>query len=199
MKKFLLALILLIIIFVAFSPFLPQRFINIVSNVPLKADEVFSGFNGLYFTYYTKVPVIIHRKLLQVDVSYEESPICNIKFTNGTFGITKNGYVIDESLSGGLLINANFEKEKWDSAFSDFFLILLSHNYINQVKSLEIYEKNIAFFDKKDILIIMGNDNFERSFEEYLKVLEMFSKKIAEIKSVDLRYNDQAIIVWRGK
>jgi hypothetical protein len=75
----------------------------------------------------------------------------------------------------------------------------MNYNYLNQVKSLEIYEKNIAFFDKKDILIIMSNDNLEGNLEEYLKVLQVFSKKIEEIQSIDLRYNNQAIIIWRER
>lgn len=199
MKRFLIILILLIIIFFAFSPFLPQKFINIDSNVPLKAQDIFKGFDGFYFTYFTKIPVVLHRKLLQVDVSYEENVIYNIKFADSIFGITKNGYIINKTLNDGPLITANFEKEKWTDNFSNFFLILMNYNYLNQVKSLEIYEKNIAFFDKKDILIIMSNDNLEGNLEEYLKVLQVFSKKIEEIQSIDLRYNNQAIIIWRER
>ena len=200
MKKFLFILTLVIIVFFAFSPFLPEKFINIESNIPLKANDVFKGFDGFYFTYYTKIPAVVHRKLLKVNINYEEKAICNIKFTNGISGITKNGQVINEVMSEGpFIIAANFGKDKWNGDFAKFFLTLSSFNYVDKIKNLEIYENNVAFFDKKDILIIMGNGNLERDFKEYLKILQMFSLKISEIKSIDLRYNNQAIIVWRGK
>jgi len=199
MKKFLFVLVLFIIVLFAFSPFLPERFINIESNIPLKAEDIFTGFDGFYFTYYTKIPVSLHRRLLKVTINYEEEAICNIKFTNGVFGITKSGQVINEIMSEGTFILADFERNKWNEDFAKIFLILSIYDYADKIKNLEIYENNIAFFDKKDILIIMGNDNLERNFKEYLKVLQMFSLKISEIKSIDLRYNNQAVIVWRGK
>jgi hypothetical protein len=199
MKKFLFVLALFIIVLFAFSPFLPERFINIESNIPLKAEDIFTGFDGFYFTYYTKIPAVVHRKLLKVNINYEEKAICNIKFTNGISGITKNGQVIKEAMGEEPSIIANFEEDKWNDEFAKIFLILSIYNYVDKIKNLEIYENNIAFFDKKDILIIMGNDNLERNFKEYLKILQMFSLKISEIKSIDLRYNNQAVIVWRGK
>jgi hypothetical protein len=166
--------------------------------VPLSMSDVFNGFHGIYFTYYTKLPVTIHRKLMKVSISYFEEPIYNVKFKDGIFGITKNGQIIDAINDVEPIVSIDFVKDLWNEGFANFFLVLNKYNYFSKIKYLEIYENNIAFFDKKDILIIMGNDNVERNFEEYLKILEMFSSKINEIKSIDLSYNNQAVIVWRG-
>lgn len=201
MKKVfaLISLILLLFAFMIFSPFLPERFIKIESNVPLTAKEIFPRVGAVYFTFLKMKDVELNRGFLNVNVLYNEEPVCNIKFKDGTFGLTEGGFIIEETVSDGKVLICDFDSKNWSEVFRNFFLVSRKYDYLDNVTYLKNIDNGLAFFDKKDILIMMSSDDIERSFIEYVEVLKKFEDRLDNMKSIDLRYKDQAIIIWRDK
>ncbi|MGB9694442.1 MAG: hypothetical protein ACP5SB_00730 [Caldisericaceae bacterium] len=189
--------LLLIAVLVAFSPLLPESSITVSSNIPLNTEDIFLKTGLFYFTYFPKLPVSVDRKLLKVSVSYVEAAKYNIKFSDGIFGITKDGWVVKEPQPGLKTINAKFESSKWNSSFRELFLVFESNDFMDKVSSFCFFQNYVAFFDKNDILNIMGDRNYSEKIQEYLKTISLFTGKLEAIKQIDFRFDKQSVIIWR--
>jgi len=197
-KTILIIIVIIITIFVSFSPLLPSKRIEIESEIPISPNEIFWGYKGVYFTYFLKRDAEIERSFLKLLVRYTEEPILNIKFEDGLKGVTRDGFLIAKLAlsSDPVVVNANVEEWR---LFSALFLKLSERNLINEVKSLDFYEKNVAFFDKKGILIIIGENDLDNKLVRYLETIKIMneSNKIALVKIIDLRFKGESVIIWR--
>jgi hypothetical protein len=201
MKKALAIIIvislLLATVLVAFSPFLTESAITIESNIPLKASDIFWKIGPFFYTYFPKKTAVIAHSLLKANVSYNELPIYDIKFDDGIFGLTKDGFIIKESGIGLQMLQAKINSDQWDDSFKGLFRALDENNLIDKIDSFYLNQKYVAFFDKNGILNIIGDLKFNEKLQEYMKTEELFSNKLKTIKQIDFRFDNQSVIIWR--
>ena len=198
MKRILVFLTAIIVfLFIIVSPILPSRCIHIHSNVPLMPKDVFERVGNLYSVYHPKLPVKIQRKPLNIDVQYNEKVLGIIHFTNGDFAITEKGRIISKTKNMINNFYCDFASSNWNEDFVALFVNLNNLGIINKIDKFVIKNKQIAFYDKDKIIVIIGRGDFKKKLEEYIKVEEMFKKKMNKIKEIDLRYQGQAVIKWR--
>ena len=202
MRKAFFIIITTLIFFILFTLFVapPSSFVHLKSNVPVSLDEIFPQIGKFYLVYNPNVPVTITRHFLSVYVDYNEPIYGCVKFIDSEFAITKKGNIIkmrNDKNDCKITIYANFENERWDNAYKLLFVNLLKNDMINKIQQFEVYNGEPAFYDKNGILVIMGNLNFGDKIIEYKKVLEVYKDKLKNIKEVDLRFKNEAIIRWR--
>ena len=199
-KTFLIVAIILIslILFVLFvAP--PSSLIHLKSNVPISLDEIFPKVNKFYLIYKPVVSISMSRRFLSVYVEYNEPVYGCLKFIDGEFAITEKGNIIRMKNKNNckVTIYANFENSHWDNEYKMLFVNLLKNDMINKIEQFVVYSGEPAFYDKNGILVIMGNLDFKNKAIEYKKVLEFYKYKLKQIKEVDLRFKNEAIIKWR--
>ncbi len=201
MKKFLFTAIVIFILLFLFILFItpPSFFIYLKSNVPISLDEVFPHIGTFYLIYRPNLPVSLSRRFLLVNVSYNEPVYGCFKFIDGEFAITKKGNIIRMKNKKGCrkVFYANFESVHWDDEYKLMFVNLMKNDMINNIKQFEVYDGEPAFYDKNGILVIMGNLNFNYKTVEYIEVLKVYKDRLKDIKEVDLRFKNEAIIRWR--
>lgn len=197
MKKFTLIFFVLIIsVLIGFAPLLPASRIEIKSEVPVDKKDIFFRFFDLYFTYLKKINVSIERKFLKISIEYSPEPIFNAKFKDGLKGITENGYLVTKTIEGNKMIMVNSNISDWNR-FSSLFIELMEKNLLDEVKSFELHDDKVAFFDKKGILIIVGDCDISSLVNKYLKTIEYLGDKAENVKIIDMQYKNEGIIIWR--
>lgn len=196
MKKLLFVLLILVSLLIAFAPLLPKNRIIIKSEVPISCDDIFFHFGGLYFTYLNKIDVPVKRSFMKVEVSYEPEPILNIKFTDGIRGLTSKGFLISKMSESNDVLTVNASANLWPR-FMNLYLELNKMDLISEVKSFEIYQNKVAFFNKKGILIITGEYNLKDSLVKLTKSEKIIDEKGKLARIIDLEYEGQSIIIWR--
>jgi hypothetical protein len=200
MKKIVFSFsLVLILIFIILFIAPPIFLIHLQSNVPISLDQIFPKLGSSYLAYVPKLPVKLKRSFLSVYVKYNEPVYGSIKFIDGTFAITKKGNIIKPK---GLVdttnaINASIQSERWDNDYKMLFTSLLNEGLLENVKSFEVKNGNPAFYDKSGILVIIGNLNCNDKILEYKEVLKIYKNKLKNIKEVDLRFENEAIVRWR--
>ena len=202
MRKVLFIIITALVFFILLILFItpPSSLIHLRSNVPISLDEIFPRIGKFYLVYNPNIPVTVSRHFLSVYVDYNEPIYGCVKFIDGKFAITEKGNIIRmRNINSGckIMIYANFENERWDNAYKLLFVNLLKNDMINKIHQFEVYDGEPAFYDKNGILVIMGNINFNDKIVEYKKVLEVYKDKLKNIKEVDLRFKNEAIVRWR--
>ncbi len=201
MKKTFLIIVVILVFLILFALFIapPSSIIHLKSNVPISLNEIFPQVGKFYLIYNPDIPVDISRHFLSVYVEYNEPVYGCLKFIDGEFAITKKGNIIKTRNESNYraTIYANFENNHWDDEYKMLFVNLLKNDMINKVKQFVVYDGEPAFYDKNGILVIMGNLNFDNKIIEYKKVLEVYKDKLKQIKEVDLRFKNEAIIRWR--
>ncbi len=196
MRKLLFVLLILFSLLIAFAPLLPENRIIIKSEVPISCDDIFFHFGNLYLTYLSKIDVPVKRSFVQVEVNYEPEPVLNVKFTDGIKGLTSKGFLISKIGEANDVLVVNASADLWQR-FMDLYLELNKMNLISEVKSFEIYQNKVAFFNKKDILIITGEFNLENSLAKLARSEEIIDEKGKLARIIDLEYEGQSIIIWR--
>ncbi len=196
-KTLFVIIFIFILVLISFSPLLPKQQINFESNVPISLDDILFRCGSFYFTYIPKKAANITHTFLRASVSYEEQPFCNIKFDEGLFGATSTGIIIEQTLNDGITLVARIKKSQWNENFAGLFCALKDNNLFGGVDYFIFYQNYVAFFDKNGILNIIGNYNFGEKVREYVKTTELLNKKLKQIKTIDLRFNDQSVIIWR--
>jgi len=201
MKKaiaiFIVIALFLLTVLVAFSPLLPESSVFIASNIPLTPSDIFWKVGPVFFTYLPKMPVSMQYRLLKVEVSYTEPPKYAIKFNDVLFGLTKDGYIVQETEKNLKTITAKIESTQWNESFVGLFLAVDKDNLIDKIDSFCLFQNYVAFFDKNGILNIIGDEQYSKKLQEYLKTIELFSNKLKEIKQIDFRFDNQSVIIWR--
>lgn len=200
MKRVLIFFIIIIIfLFIIVSPILPSSCIHIYSNVPIKPKDLFEKVGNLYYVYNPKLPVEIQRKPLNINVQYNEKVLGIIHFMDGDFEITEKGRIISKAKSITNNFYADFTSKDWNEDFAMLFVNLNNLGIINKIDKFIIENKQIAFYDKNKIIVIIGIGDCKKKLEEYIGVEKMFKKDLNKIEEIDLRYRDQAAIKWRKK
>jgi hypothetical protein len=198
MKKVILFIIVIFLILVFSTPFLPERLIRLHSNVPIHTDDVFKKSGDFYYVYVSKLPVTIHRKFVYIDVFYSEPVIGTVQFTDGKFAITEKGHII-KTIEGSnkFKLMADMQSSQWDENFVSMFSAARITDILDEMEEFEVFNGLAGFYDKNKIAVIMGNGNYGEKFLEYKKILELYAKKTEEIKKIDMQYYAQAVIEWR--
>jgi hypothetical protein len=171
--------------------------INISSNVPIKAYDLLRKVGPFYLGILPLREMQIKREPFRLEISYYETPLLNIQFKDGIFGLTKSGFLINNGSLSLPVVFANFYSSSYNNVIGDLILYCINNNLLDLIKSFELLDKDIGFVDKNGILIIIGKGDYEFKMKEYLKTLEVLSKDVKNIKSIDLRFNMQAVIIWR--
>ncbi|GEM_PF-1173704 len=201
MRKSLFTAVVILILLILLTLFIapPSSFIYLKSNVPISLDEVFPHIGAFYLIYHPNLAVSLSRHFLLVNVNYNEPVYGCFKFIDGEFAITEKGNIIrmKNKKDCKKVFYANFESVHWDDEYKLMFVNLTKNDMINNVKQFEVYDGEPAFYDKNGILVIMGNLNFGYKTLEYRKVLEVYKERLKDIKEVDLRFKNEAIIRWR--
>jgi len=199
MKKLILLIITVILLLILLSPLLPAERIRVYSNIEIGLDDIFKKVGILYSVYQLKIPAEIHRKLLSVDVFYNETIFGTIHFSDRDFAISSKGHIINkkEELENNFF--ADFTSKSWNENFILLFVNLNDLNILDTVDKFSVENKMIAFYDKNKILVIMEKGDYKKKLQEYKKVIELFNEEIYKIKEINLQYKEQAIIKWREK
>ncbi len=199
MKKLVLLIITVILLFVLLSPLLPAERIQVYSNIEISLDDIFKKVGTLYSVYQLKIPAKIHRKPFSVDVFYNEIILGAIHFTDGDFAISSKGHIInkEEELENNFF--ADFTSKSWNENFILLFVNLNNLNILDTVDKFSIENKMVTFYDKNNILVIIEKGDYVKKLQEYKKVIELFNEEIYKIKEINLQYKEQAIIKWREK
>ncbi|BAL81303.1 hypothetical protein CSE_11770 [Caldisericum exile AZM16c01] len=171
--------------------------IKIVSNVPVKVDDLLRKVGPFYLGVAPLREIQITRKLFRLEITYYEEPVINIQFKDGIFALTKTGFLIEKGNLNLPLTFANFSSSSYNKLMGSLIIYCKDNNLLNIIKSLEIFGGDVAFVDKNGILVIIGKGDYELKMNEYIKALEILSKRVKHIKSIDLRFNLQAVIAWR--
>ncbi len=200
MKKLLFFTIIVILVIVFTVPFLPAQLIRIHSNVPITVQDVFSKKGNFYYVYHSKLPVKIRRKFLYIDVFYNENILGVIQFTDGKFAITEKGHIIKlDADNGKFNLLADMWSKQWDSEFVSLFETAEKGGIINNINKFVVFNRLPAFYDKNNIVVIMGNGNYGEKFVEYKRMMKLFEKEAVNIKEIHMEFNSQAVIDWRKK
>ncbi len=198
MKKVILFVIVAFLILVFSTPFLPRRFIRVHSNVPVSVNDIFKKSGDFYYVYVSKLPVTIHRKFIYIDVFYQEPVVGTVQFADGKFAITEKGHII-KTIEGNseFKLIANMQSSQWDENFVSMFSAAKMASILNEIREFAVFNGLAGFYDKNKIAVIMGNGNYGEKFLEYKKILELYAKKMEEMKKINMQYYAQAIIEWR--
>ena len=198
MKKLKIIIILFVFIFLLFfSTFLvfPSE-ISYNSNVPVTLNEVLRKYGPLYIGFFPLKQAEIKRTFFHLDISYIEPTSVVVKFKNGIFSVTESGHLI-LSNQNNFDVVANFESSNYNNTVMAFLIALKNCALFGSIKSVEFYNKDIAFRDNNGISVIIGKEDFMVKLEEYSKVTNLLKNDIKRIQTIDLRFNLQAVIKWR--
>lgn len=200
MKKIIaVVLIVALIVFLFVYPIVVlESNVALSSNVPVHLEKVLRKIGPFYLSIAPLENVQIFRHPFKIEVKYEEKPLLNIKFKNGEFGITENGFLIVNTGPNLPNVIANFSSSFYNEEMGNFLIYCMENNFLGFFKQLELIDQGIAFTDKNAIFVIIGKGDFELKMKEYNKVIEVLSKDLKAVKSIDLRYNLQAVVKWRG-
>lgn len=198
MKKIFLIFVLLVLIFLFFYPLITfKNAITLNSNVQVGLEDLLYKLGPLYITIFPKKDIIITRKPFHVTIEYNEKALFNIKLKDGIFGFTQSGFLVEMPNSNFELIG-NFESKFYNEDIKEFLLFFSKSGMsLDNLKSVELLNGDIAFVDKNGILVIIGKGDYEIKMKEYDKALVVLASKKNFIKSIDLRYSMQAVITWR--
>jgi cell division septal protein FtsQ len=198
-KKIILlsAFVILVIFLLAYPVFVLEKNVGISSNVPIETDGILRKIGIFYLGILPKKDVQVERSPFKLKIVYNEKTLINVRFKDGEYGLTENGFLISKSESGLPLAIANFSHSSYNKEIGDLFLYFKNKDLLDVVKSFEIFDKSIAFVDKNGIFVIMGKGDYDLKMKEYFKTTEIVFKDLKKVEKIDLRFNLQAVIKWR--
>lgn len=196
MKTLIFVLVVLVATFIGFAPLLPESRIEISSEVPVKPEAFFYKVGNLYLTYFTKSNVEMERCFMGLRVKYLPRPIMNAKFKDGIRGVTEDGFTLNSLASTDEVIVVNASYKDWD-IFRDLFLTMKNKGILSDVERFEVYKGKVAFFDKKGILIVVGQEKPEIAFMKLNKAQEFLKEPFKSGLVIDLQYKNECVIFWR--
>ena len=199
MKKIILlfAFVILVIFLLAYPVLVLEKNVGISSNVPIETDAILRKIGIFYLGILPKKDVQFERSPFKLKIVYNEKTLINVRFKDGEYGLTENGFLISKSESGLPLAIANFSHSSYNKEIGDLFLYFKNKDLLDVVKSFEIFDKSIAFVDKNGIFVIMGKGDYDLKMKEYFKTTEIVFKDLKKVEKIDLRFNLQAVIKWR--
>lgn len=198
MKKLFSIFIIILLVFVLFyySIFVLENKIKINSNVPVEPSFLLNHLGPVYLTLFPKKDVQIERNHFSVEVFYVEQTILKVKFKDGVFDITERGYITKND-TGVFDVICDFDSNLYNEEIKDFLFNLKKLGFLSLVKYVDFQNGGIVFIDKNNIIVLVGLGDYVKKIAEYSKTVEFLKNNLKQVKSIDLRFNMQAVIEWR--